>query len=246
MMASAKNDPRRAGAIWVADLDAARPMPAPLLATVFRRVGAESAGLLTAATGGLPSELLSRFEAGRQCYTAWVEGKLAGYGWVSFDEEYVGELNVRVRLLPGEVYIWDCFTAPAYRNHGIYSALLAHILGELQREGLRRAWIGADLDNVASQRGIARAGFLAVADMVVERVLAMRLVWVEGRTGVPEQLVADARRAFLDNRDSVWLKAIEGSGDSMQGELEGHMPLPPGGSPDGPSLPSAGANTEVH
>ncbi len=212
MMAAAKNDPRRAGAIWVADLDASRPIPEPLVATVFRRVGPEASELIAAAMGGcMPGDALKRFEAGRQCYTAWVGDNLAGYGWVSFDDEYVGELNLRVRLLPGEAYIWDCFTVPTYRQQGIYSALLAYILGKLRRDGLRRAWIGADLDNVASQRGIARAGFLAVADTVLERVLAMRLVGVQGRPGVPEQLVADARRAFLDNRDAVWLKAIEAS-----------------------------------
>ena len=231
MMAAAKNDPRRAGAIWVADLDAARPIPVPLHATVFRGVEPESAELLAAAMGGcLPSEAIQRFEAGRRCYAAWVGDKLAGYGWVSFDEEYVGELNLRVKLLAGEAYIWDCFTAPIYRQQGIYSALLAHILRQLQRDGLRRAWIGADLDNVASQRGIARAGFQPVADMVVERVLAMRLVWVQGRPGVSEQLVADARRAFLDNRDAAWLKAIEGSSNLS----------------DEPSTTGANRKTEIH
>ena len=49
-----------------------------------------------------------------------------------------------IRLAPGEVYIWDCATLPAYRGQGLYPALLAHIVKELSAEGLRRAWIGAD------------------------------------------------------------------------------------------------------
>ena len=67
-----------------------------------------------------------------------------------------------------------------------------------------RAWIGADLENVASQKGIARAGFHHVADLIIERVLAMRQVWVIGLPDVPDPVVAEARRVFLNDRDKVW------------------------------------------
>jgi hypothetical protein len=127
---------------------------------------------------------------------------------LSFEEEYIGELNLRLRLLSGEAYIWDCVTMPAFRQQRLYSGLLGYIVAELGAENLCRVWIGADLENLPSQRGIARAGFRPVADMVVARVLAMRLVWVQGRPGVPESLIAEARRAFLDNRDKVWLSAL--------------------------------------
>ena len=209
-MASAQNDPRHAGTIWATNVDEPRPDLKPSVAAQFRRLGPESAELLATVMSGTPlAEILRRFQAGQRCYTAWVDDHPAAYGWVSFDEEYVGELNLRVRLVPGEVYIWDCFTLPAYRRHGLYAALLVHILRDLEKDSVCRAWIGADADNIASQRGIARAGFRAVADMVLARVFAMRLVWVQARPGMPEGAVAEARRAFLDNRDSVWLKAME-------------------------------------
>ncbi|HSM70375.1 MAG TPA: hypothetical protein VK851_02435, partial [Anaerolineales bacterium] len=97
--------------------------------------------------------------------------------------------------------------APDFRRKGLYSALLVYILNELRAKNISRAWIGADLDNIASQKGIARAGFRHVADLVIERVLAMRQVWVVGLPGVPETIVAEARRAFLNDRDKVWLNA---------------------------------------
>jgi hypothetical protein len=86
--------------------------------------------------------------------------------------------------------------------------LLIYILGELRAQNLCRAWIGADHDNIASQKGMARAGFHHVADLVIERVLAMRQVWVVGLPEVPETIVAAARRAFLNDRDKVWLNAL--------------------------------------
>ncbi len=209
MMASADNDPRRSGTIWMLDLDEPTPLITPLLPAAFCRVGSESISALVTAVGRDSSaEIRKRFENGRRCYTASVEGRLAAYAWVSPDEEFIGELSLRIRLLPGEAYIWDCVTLPDYRHKHLYSALLVYILGELHAEGLCRVWIGADQDNEASQRGISNAGFHHVADLVVSRVLAMRLVWVQGLPDVPEQLIADARRAFLDDRDKVWLRAV--------------------------------------
>jgi hypothetical protein len=36
----------------------------------------------------------------------------------------------------------------------------------------------------------------------------MRMVSVQGMPGVSDDLVADARRVFLDDRDKVWLSAL--------------------------------------
>jgi ribosomal protein S18 acetylase RimI-like enzyme len=211
MMVSAENDPRQAGTIWTLNLDEPVQAVKPLVPATFRRVEADLVPALVAAADGVSSAgLLKRFDNGRRCYTAWVEDQIAGYGWVSFDDEHVGELNLRVRLLPGEVYIWDCATIPAFRRKHLYSALLGYIIEELRAEGLCRAWIGADMNNKPSQQGMARAGFHHVANLVVERVLAMRQVWVRGQPGVPEPIVAEARRAFLSDRDKIW-KAIASS-----------------------------------
>ncbi|HET9587763.1 MAG TPA: GNAT family N-acetyltransferase [Anaerolineales bacterium] len=208
MMVSAEHDPRRAGVIWVQHPDVPCPVITPRLAVSFRPAGAESIAALAEGMGeDSGREIFRRLETGRQCYAAWAGETLSAYGWVSFGEESIGELNLRLRLLPGEAYIWDCGTLPAFRQNYLYSALLVYILGELRSQNVCRVWIGADLDNVASQRGIARAGFQPVADLVIARVLTLRSVWMQARPGVPESLVAEARRAFLNNRDEVWPSA---------------------------------------
>ena len=207
-MVSAENDPRRAGTIWIFDLDQPIPAVKPSIDTSFYHVGKESIPTLADAMDtDTTAEIINRFETGRRCYVAQGESKIVAYGWVSFDEEFIGELNLRLRLLPGEAYIWNCATLPAFRGNHLYSALLTYILEDLRSEKFHRVWIGADLENIASQRGIARAGFRYVADLVVARVLALRQVWVQGRPEVPESLVAEARRTFLNNRDKVWIAA---------------------------------------
>lgn len=207
-MVSAGNDPRPVGRIWTLSLDEPTPDFTPLVPATFGLVGPEAAPVLATAMGAHDSAaILERFETGRRCYAAWVEGDLAAYGWVSFDEEFIGELRLHLRLVPGEAYVWDCATLPAFRQRRLYSALLVYIVEALRAEPLCRVWIGADLDNVASQRGIARAGFRPVADLVMFRSLALRLVWLQERPDVPAGLIAEARRAFLDNRDQAWLAA---------------------------------------
>jgi hypothetical protein len=193
----------------VSDLDPQPPAVLPRLHADFRRLTPDLAPALASGSGSLSlAEIRERLESGRQCYAAWVEGQIVSYGWVSFESEDIGELNLRIRLVPGEAYIWDCATLSAFRGKLLYSALLTYILGELRLQNLCRAWIGADLDNLASQKGMVRAGFHHVADLVIERVLAMRQVWVIGLPGVPESIVAEARRAFLNDRDQVWRDAM--------------------------------------
>jgi predicted acetyltransferase len=92
---------------------------------------------------------------------------------------------------------------PGFRRRNLYSALLVYIVQELHKEHLSRVWIGADFDNIASQRGFARAGFTYVADLVIARALTIRQIWTQGQPGVPESLVAEARRVFLNNLDTA-------------------------------------------
>jgi len=209
MMVSADNDSRKQGTIWVLNLDQEMPAIAPRVEADFERLTSHLVPALASAIGSLTlDEISKRLETGRQCYVARVDGQIAAYGWVSFVEEDIGEMNLRIKLLPGEAYIWDCVTLPVFREKLLYSALLIYMLNELHTQNTCRVWIGADLDNIASQKGIARAGFHHIADLAIERVLAMRQVWVTGLPVVPHPIVAEARRAFLNDRDQVWRNAL--------------------------------------
>jgi GNAT superfamily N-acetyltransferase len=185
-----------AGTFWALALDGPLP-PAcvPRVEARFERVGPEEAPALTQAMGKrslVPVQ--RRFAAGKQCYVARVSGEIATYGWVTFDEETIGELRLRLRLGPGEAYIWDCATLPAYRGQRLYPALLCYTISELRSAGLRLAWIGANTENVASQKGFLLAGFQPVLDFFLASAPGSRSQ-LQGRPGAPGALVQAAHRA---------------------------------------------------
>jgi len=208
------------GTLWTLDLDQPLPPgPVPQVQVVFMRAGPEVAQELAQAMDlDDPALVLQRFDNGRHCYVGRIEGMLVTYGWVTFDEEDIGELGLSIRLKAGEAYIWNCATLPAHRGQRLYPALLAHIVGELYRQGLHRVWIGTDTDNLPSQSGMVLAGFQPVGDVFISRALTMCRTWMRGRPGVPEQLVMDVRHALFGEREEVWLAA--GSGEPSASMVE--------------------------
>lgn len=201
-MASASEiEPQPAGTFWMLDLEGALlDEIKPSVAAQFARVDAEAIPALAQAMGlPDPAPVLERLAGQRRCYGAWVAEALVAYGWVTFDEEGIGELGLRLRLAPGEAYIWDCATLPAYRGQRLYPALLRHICRELRNEGFQRVLIGADSDNFPSQKGMVLAGFLPIADMQMLAAPPRHRLWLIGRPGVPEHLVQHIRQALLDD-----------------------------------------------
>ena len=189
------------GTFWVVNLGRSLPVSiVPRIPATFMRVGPEVAQELAQAME-LDDEavVLQRFARGCQCYVGRIDGKFVTYGWVTFDEESIGELGLSFRLQPGEAYIWDCATLPAFRGQRLYPALLAYMLGELYRAGIHRIWIGADEDNLPSQRGFILVGFTPVVDILMTGDATMRKPRVRGRPGVPEEVVDDVRRAIFGN-----------------------------------------------
>lgn len=188
---------RAIGTFWVFNLDWPLPLDLePVGSSTFARINVESVPALAQVMGFAdPTEVFKRLADERRCYAILSAGTLAAYGWVNFNEAYIGELNLQLRLEPGEAYIWDCATLPAFRRRHFYTALLIHILRELRAEGLCRVWIGADADNAISLRGIARTGFMWVSELYIDPSGAKRL---RGRPSVTEVLVDTTRRILLN------------------------------------------------
>jgi hypothetical protein len=153
----------------------------------------------------------SRFEGGARCFGAWVEGRLAAYGWASAGREWIGEMGRDFHIPPGEIYIWDCLTLPEYRRNRLYSALLSSMAGGFRGEGARRIWIGSNIENRPSIRGFNNAGFRPAAEVISVRIALFRglkSVLLAGSSPELAEATLLAFRADRDMRLGGWLLGI--------------------------------------
>jgi len=110
------------------------------------------------------AQIRQRYSEGNRALVARVDGVPAGIGWASTGRVEIGELGLDFNLPRGNCYLWDFVTLPEWRGRGIYTTLLQSFLRE-RAEAIQRFWIGHDLGNDASARGILRAGFQVVGEV---------------------------------------------------------------------------------
>lgn len=193
MAQPSSTDAQHLATLWMLDLS--QPLssgPETRTPASFMRVGPEAAQELTQAMNLEDASLvLQRFARGCQCYIACCNRKFVAYCWVTFDREHIGELDLYFSLKAREAYIWNCSTLPLYRGLRLYPALLAYILHNLQQQKQQRIWICASSDNLASQRGMALAGFQPVADLFLAHRPFSNSSWIRGHPGISEQLIAE-------------------------------------------------------
>ncbi|HZQ97331.1 MAG TPA: GNAT family N-acetyltransferase [Chloroflexota bacterium] len=151
-------------ALWTWWTGDALPALAPIGG--FGAGAARDVAELSTLTGLPAAEVAGRLEAGNRCYAARLGGVAVGYGWVADGSAAIGELDLAFRLEAGDRYLWDFATLPAWRGRGLYPRLLQAIL---RAEDRGRFWIINAPENLASARGIARAGFAEVGSLAFAR-----------------------------------------------------------------------------
>jgi GNAT superfamily N-acetyltransferase len=101
----------------------------------------------------------ARFDEGARCYVAFLDDIPVGYGWVGTKVGHIREVGLEWTLGEPDCVLWDFVTLPAYRGRGVYPHLLQAII-RAELAHTERFWIGHQGQNVASQRGIQKAGFI--------------------------------------------------------------------------------------
>ena len=140
----------------------------------FRAARTDNIDNLSQLSGLDVRELEARIGSGDVPYVAWLEGEPVAYGWSARRRGKIGELVIEFEIPAGSRYLWDFVTLPAWRGKGVYPRLLQEILGVEGGEA-ERFWIGHHPENLASGRGISKAGFQVAGEVWVK---AGRLVLV--------------------------------------------------------------------
>jgi RimJ/RimL family protein N-acetyltransferase len=114
---------------------------------------------------------LKRLCRGDRCYTVCADGRLAHYSWVQSSGSHpITEAGLSLPVESGEIWIYDCRTGDRVRGQGIYPETLKRIVNDHFAAGYHTAWIYTRRENIASQKGILRAGFGLVSTLSALRV----------------------------------------------------------------------------
>lgn len=134
-------------------------------------------------------EITRRFDAGHRAYVASLGDVPAAWGWVATQSAEIGELGATFLIPTNERYLWNFVTLAAYRGRGIYPRLLQAIV-RAESLNAERFWIAYAPENHASGAGIAKAGFVALAEMSFDAVgqPALRAT-VEGGAAVASRVL---------------------------------------------------------
>jgi ribosomal protein S18 acetylase RimI-like enzyme len=113
----------------------------------------------------------TRLERGEDFWTAQQDKTIVSYCWATCEPVEIGELHCRIKPREGEIYLYDAFTFPDYRGNNLYPALLHRILEHSRQQNLRRALIFVLSDNIASIRGVQKAGFREFQRVIYRNIL---------------------------------------------------------------------------
>ena len=133
-----------------------------------------------------------RLARGVRCFVVRMEGALAGYGWLSTGPEWIGEIQLELKPLQREGYIWNCVTVPEHRLKGVFRSLVLGMASAARRSGLRRAWIGTVA--VPAEKALEPAGFRPALHFDINSVAGLHLMRVRRSTN--PDLATDASSAL--------------------------------------------------
>ncbi|MFA6174991.1 MAG: GNAT family N-acetyltransferase [Phycisphaerae bacterium] len=101
------------------------------------------------------------FSRGAKPFLAFSKDQLTHISWL-FYPPIVKEQLVILKLKFNEAHIATCYTSDDFRGMNIYPTVLQHILCYAAENGIERVYIASLPNNIASIRGIEKAGFTKI------------------------------------------------------------------------------------
>ena len=103
-----------------------------------------------------------RIQAQHRPYIASINDTPVAVGWSATDQAEFAEGLVHFRVPDCNRYFYFFVTLPEWRRRGVYTHLLQTIL-RIESSENERFWVLHEIENIASERGIVKAGFQLVS-----------------------------------------------------------------------------------
>lgn len=137
----------------------------------------------------------------RSAYGVFVGTELAHVSWLYTHEGYVREPYCHLKLNEDEVEIVNCYTLEAYRGRRLYTYAIHHLVREAFLQNMRGVYMMTDYDNVASRRGILRAGLRPIGRVNYLVLFPKKLGWF-----LYYYRSSKVRSELADSEPSTWVE----------------------------------------
>ncbi len=117
-----------------------------------------------------------RFKHGDELFGWACGGRIVCFGWVTQRDRTVGP--IRLAEAPGRLFLYNFHTLPDYRGRSLYPALLLAIRHTQVSKQKSEFIIDVNSINVASIRGIEKAGFIWMGRISYLTVFRRWILWV--------------------------------------------------------------------
>lgn len=117
------------------------------------------------AAGRLDEDCIDLFDAGDACLLQFVGDRLAGTAWLASRDEVELFAGLRLKVPSDACYLYRSWTKPEFRGHRLQARRTRSLFEEVRRRGRHRAVCFVESTNLASLKGVARAGYRRVAQL---------------------------------------------------------------------------------
>lgn len=105
-------------------------------------------------------KMYQRLRRGDKCYSGFIQGRIAHYQWVqTTGRHHIQPAGRHMILKPNHLVIYHVRVADWARGQHLYPYANTVILREFAQRGYTTAWVYTTASNLASQKGIERAGW---------------------------------------------------------------------------------------
>jgi len=115
-----------------------------------------------------------RLQQGHVCFAAWHEGRIVSAAWIATGRVWIEYLAREIELARDEAYLYESFTAPAFRGNNIPALRGAHEARYFRDAGYRRLVAVIMPENAAGLRHAEKAGWNAFGMMGYVKLGAWR------------------------------------------------------------------------
>jgi len=116
--------------------------------------------------------LQERFFRGDRCFAVLDNGKIVSYFWAQFGLKNLRELYLKFNLHPNQVWMYNAITVKAARGRGLYPNIIRYMAKALLKSDIHEALVDIDPGNIASIRGLKKAGFNLIVLIRMKKIFS--------------------------------------------------------------------------